>query len=331
MRIWQAALVVVALAAAGCSGNSSPSSTEYTNTPSTDKKLRIAVIPKGTTHEFWKSVKAGAEEAGTELGVEVIWKGPVKEDDRDSQIKTVEDFITNKVDGIVLAPLDDTALVAPVEEAMGANIPVAIIDSGLKKEDTVSFVATDNKKGGEMAGAELARILGGKGKVAMLRYQEGSASTMEREAGFLEAAKAGGLEVVSENQHGGATVETAQRASENLLAPLKKADGTLSVDGIFCPNESTTYGMLRVLQDQEFAGKVKFVGFDGSDKLIEGLKAKQIDGLVVQNPRKMGYLGVKTLVEKLRGKEVEKRVDTGAVLVTLGTLESEDVKKALGK
>lgn len=325
MRWREAALLGLALLAAGCS---SPAP-ETSGSKPEGKTLRVAVIPKGTTHEFWKSVEAGAEEAGKELGVEVIWKGPLKEDDRDSQIKTVEDFITNKVDGIVLAPLDDTALVAPVEEAMNAGIPVVIFDSGLKKEGTVSFVATDNFKGGEMAGAEMARLLGGKGKVAMLRYQEGSASTNEREEGFLKAAEAGGLEVVVKNQYGGATVETAQKASENLLAPLKSGD-TLSVDGIYAPNESTTYGMLRALQDAGVAGKVKFVGFDASEKLVEGLKADQIQALVVQNPRKMGYLGVKTLVAKLKGETVESRIDTGAALVTKENLESEETKKILG-
>lgn len=325
MRWRVAAWFGLALLAAGCS---SPAPEPSGSKPE-GKTLRVAVIPKGTTHEFWKSVEAGAEEAGRELGVEVIWKGPLKEDDRDSQIKTVEDFITNKVDGIVLAPLDDTALVAPVEEAMNAGIPVVIFDSGLKKEGTVSFVATDNFKGGEMAGAEMVRLLGGKGKVAMLRYQEGSASTNEREEGFLKAAEAGGLEVVVKNQYGGATVETAQKASENLLAPLKSGD-TLSVDGIYAPNESTTYGMLRALQDAGVAGKVKFVGFDASEKLLEGLKADQIQALVVQNPRKMGYLGVKTLVARLKGETVESRIDTGAALVTKENLESEETKKVIG-
>jgi ribose transport system substrate-binding protein len=325
MRWRVAALFGLAVLAVGCS---SPVP-EASGSKSGGKSLRVAVIPKGTTHEFWKSVEAGALEAGKELGVEVIWKGPLKEDDRDSQIKTVEDFITNKVDGIVLAPLDETALVAPVEEAMNAGIPVVIFDSGLRKDGIVSFVATDNFKGGEMAGAEMVRLLGGKGKVAMLRYQEGSASTNEREEGFLKAVEAGGLEVVVKNQYGGATVETAQKASENLLARLKSGD-SLTVDGIFTPNESTTYGMLRALQDAGLAGKVRFVGFDASEKLLEGLKADHIQALVVQNPRKMGYLGVKTLVRKLRGETVESRIDTGAALVTKENLESEETKKILG-
>lgn len=315
--------------ASGTTG--STSTTSGTETKGGDaKKYRIAVIPKGSTHEFWKSVHAGAEEAGKEFGVEVIWKGPMKEDDRESQIKVVEDFVTNGVDAIVLAPLDAVALRGPVQQAQRSDIPVLIIDSGLDEVETVSFVATDNKKGGEMAGDELAKLLGGKGKVIMLRYQEGSASTMQREEGFMEAMKKNpGITILSENQHAGATVESAQSASENLLARFKNPDGTLGVDGIFCPNESSTFGMLRVLQDNAWAGKLKFVGFDASSKLIDGLKAGEINGLVVQNPFNMGYLGVKNMVAKLKGESVEARIDTGAVLVTKENMETPDVAKLI--
>ena len=243
------------------------------------------MIPKGTTHEFWKSIHAGAAKAGEELGVEIIWKGPLKEDDREQQQTVVENFVQQGVNGIVLAPLDDTALAKPVEEAVNSNIPVVIIDSDLKTDKYTSFVATDNYKGGQIAGAEVIRLLNGKGNVIMMRYQEGSASTMNRENGFVDALKkAPGIKLVSENQYGGATTETAQKCGENLIAANKKPDGSLNADAIYCPNESTTFGMLRALQDSKIAGKVKFVGFDSSAKLIEGLTSGEINALVIQNP-----------------------------------------------
>ena len=292
-------------------------------------ELTIAVIPKGTTHEFWKSIHAGAIKAERELGVKTIWKGPLKEDDREAQIRVVENFINTKVSGIVLAPLDDTALRAPVTASGKAGIPVVIIDSGLKSEDYVSFVATDNHKGGFMAGEHLAKLLNGKGRVVMLRYQEGSASTMEREKGFLDAmAKSPDIKVVSSSQHAGATTETAYKASENLLNPLKEG-GKLTVNGIFCPNESSTFGMLRALQDGKLAGAVQFVGFDSSEKLVEALKKGEIKGLIMQNPMRMGYLGVKTMVAHLRGEKVEKRVDTGVTLVTQENMEQPEIKELL--
>ena len=294
------------------------------------KKLTIAVIPKGTTHEFWKSIHAGAMKASQELGVDIIWKGPLKEDDREAQIKVVEDFVSRGVSGIVLAPLDDTALRVPVASAARSGIPVVIIDSGLKSEDFVSFVATDNYKGGHMAGEYLCKLLNNKGKVIMLRYEVGSASTMERERGWSEAIKdCKDIQVVSDNQYGGATTETSYQASENLLARLKNPDGSLSIDGIFCPNESTTFGMLRALQEGNWAGKVKYVGFDSSSKLIEALQAGQINGLILQNPFQMGYLGVKTVVASIQKQPFEKRVDTGETLVTKENMEQPEIKELL--
>ncbi len=323
-------LVLIALAglfAAGCGSKDAAGPVADNAEP---KKTTIAVIPKGSQHEFWKAVRAGAEEAGTEMGVEVIFKGPVQEDDRESQIKVVEDFVTQGVQGIVLAPLDDTALRGPVMEAQKRGIPVVIIDSDLKDAETVSFVATDNFKGGQLAGEEVVRLLGGKGRVVMLRYHEGSASTDKREEGFLDVmAKNPGIKVLSSNQYAGATTESAMKASENLLAAYKGAGGALGVDAIYTPNESSTFGMLRTLQDGKWAGKVKFVGFDSSTKLVEGLKKGEINGLVLQNPHKMGYLGVKTMLEHLNGAIPEKRIDTGAVLVTPANMADKDIAKLL--
>jgi len=299
-----------------------------------EDKYRIAVIPKGTTHVFWKSIHAGAVKAEREfqeLGVEVIWKGPLKEDDRESQIRVVEDFITLGVSGMVLAPLDDAALRRPVKDAVNNGIPVVIIDSGLKSEDYVSFVATDNYIGGRKGGEHLAKILGGKGKVIMLRYQEGSASTMNREQGFLDVLKEKypQIEVVSSNQYGGATTESAYIASENLLAPLRTPDGGLTIGGIFCPNESTAFAMLRALQDSGLAGRVKYVGFDSSERLVQGLAKGDIHGLVLQDPINMGYLGVKTIMAHLTGEEVPKRIDTGSVVATPENMNDPDIRNLL--
>ena len=276
----------------------------------------IAVIPKGTSHVFWQSIHAGAEKAAREVGAAIIWRGPIREDDRDSQVSEVEGFVSRGVSGIVLAPLDEAALAPPVADAARRGIPVVVIDSGLKGSDYVSFVATDNNKGGRLAGEHLVGLLHDAGKVVMLRYAEGSESTLQREAGFLEAVGSRkGIEVVSANQYGGADVEGAYKKSEALLSRFKRADGALAVDGIFTPNESTTMAMLRVLEDNGWAGNVKFVGFDASDTLVKGLADGHIDALVLQDPVNMGYLGVKTMVAHLHGQAVEKRVDTGVQLI----------------
>ena len=330
MKTLYALPLLAAMLLAGCnSGTSSNSTTTTGTTAANGKKLQIAVIPKGSTHEYWKTIHAGAQRAGDELGVDILWKGPMKEDDRDDQISVVEDFVTKKVDGIVLAPLDDTALRTPVMEAQKANIPVVVIDSGLKDVTPVSFVATDNFKAGKLGGERLGKLLNGKGKVMMLRYAEGSASTTERENGFLEGIKeTPGITVVSDNQYGGVTTDTAQKASENLLSRFAPG-GQSTVDGIFCPNESTTFGMLRALQEAKLAGKVRFVGFDSSDLLVQGLKDGQIDALVLQNPDLMGYTGVKCLVQSIRGQKVDAKIDTGATVVDAKNMNTPDVAKLL--
>jgi len=294
------------------------------------KKLTIAVIPKGTTHEFWKSIHAGSNKAAIELSgqgteVEVIWKGPLREDDREQQIQVVEGFTSQGVDGIVLAPLDNRALVRPVEEAKRAGVPTVIIDSGLESEGIVSFVATDNRKGGMLAADRMGQLLNGKGKVLMLRYQEGSASTEDREAGFLEQIKKfPGIELISTDQYAGATRDTAKRASENLLNRFGE-----DVQGIFTPNESSTAGMLLALQDIGKAGKVTFVGFDASQPFIDAMNNNQLHGIVVQNPFNMGYLGVRTMVDHLLSKPIERRVDTGVTMVTKDNLGSPDIQALL--
>ena len=320
---WVWALCLCALLGVGCKKRveATANSRAAGDAPA---KLRVAVIPKGTTHEFWKAVHAGAEKAAREVNVEVIWKGPLKEDDLKSQVDLVQSFTAQGVSGIVLAPLNDTALGAPVKAATAAGVPVVIFDSDLKDKSYVSFVATDNRAAGRLAGERMAKLLGGKGSVLVLRYQEGSASTNNREEGFLEAIRRfPEIKIASENRYAGATTETAHAASENLLLAQNAAKGT--IDGIFTPNESTTFGMLLALQKAELAGKVHFIGFDSSEKLVAGVNAGQIDALVLQDPLKMGYLAVKTLAAHLHKQPIEARIDTGATLVDRDNLKTPEI------
>jgi ribose transport system substrate-binding protein len=291
-----------------------------------DKKT-IAVIPMGTTQVYWKSVQAGAEDAAKELNVDMRWKGPLKESDRAAQIAIVEQFVSEGVDGIVLAPLDNTALKRPVAAAMAKGIPVVIIDTPLKGDagkDFVSTVATNNHRGGEMAAEELGRVLDGKGKVILFRHQEGVSSTTEREAGFLEAIKKiPGIEVILENRYAGATASEAQTTALNILDKIKEADG------IFCPNESSTFGMLLALRQNNLTGKIKLIGFDTSPPLLDALKKGELQAVVAQNPKKMAHEGMKLVLEKIKGGEVPTSVDSGAVLVTKENLDTPEIQALL--
>ena len=322
--LWITALMIIAVSMLSCTKPDGGAANGK-------KKFTIAVIPKGTTHEFWKSIHAGAIKASRELSgqgndVEVIWKGPLREDDREQQIQVVEGFTTQAVSGIVIAALDNRALARPVEDAKRAGVPTVIIDSGLDSDALVSFVATDNRKGGTLAADRLGQLLNGKGKVLLLRYAEGSASTTEREEGFLTQMKAKfpDIQLVSTDQYAGATRDTAKRASENLLNRFGD-----EVQGIFTPNESSTAGMLLALQDIGKAGKIFFVGFDSSQSFIDAMRSNQLNGIVVQNPFNMGYLGVKTMVDHLLGKTVEKKTDTGVTLVTPENLDNTDIQTLL--
>lgn len=330
MRIFTLALAALsfsfAAALPGC-GNNESTTTPTSGTPSSGA-IRLAVIPKGTQHVFWKSVEAGARQAAKELNVEMEWKGPILENDRAGQIQVFQQFLTKRPSGIVLAPLDHAALVDSVKSATEAGIPVVIIDSaldGTPGKEYAAFVATNNKQGGIMAGEALAKELGNKGKVVLLRYLEGSASTTDREEGFLEVMKKYNIQVLISNRYGGPGASEAQTTSLQIMNQIKEADG------IFASNEPTTLGMLQALRQNELAGKKKFVGFDASDELVDGLRKGELQALVAQNPVKMGYEGVKAVVAKIKGETVQPLIDSGAALITKENVDSDDIQKLLGK
>ena len=294
-----------------------------------NSKLRIAVIPKGTTHEFWKMGEAGAKKAGNELGIDIIWKGPQKESDRAGQIKVVENFITQGVDGIALAPLDDKALVRSVTEAKNAGIKVAVWDSGLDEsvgDAVISSVMTNNFAAGQDCGKRLAMLMNGSGKVLMLRHAVNHDSTTKREEGFLDGIKkaAPGIELLSIDQRGGVSIDEAMKVSESLLNQFGD-----QVDGVFTPNESTTQGMLRALDQAGLAGKFPFVGFDTNEALLQGLKDKKVSALAVQDPFQMGYTAVRNIFNSIQQKPFEANVDTGAVLLDLENIDTEEIQKII--
>lgn len=318
------ALAAVAVASTSCRKAEAPKG-------SAARPFQIAVVPKGTTHEFWRTIHAGALKAKQDLldkgvHVDLTWKGPLREDDREQQVQVVESFASQGMDGIVLAPLDAKALVRPVEEAKRLGTPTVVMDSALDSDQIVSFVATDNVESGGMGADALGRALNGKGKVVLLRYQEGSASTTMREEGFVAALKDRwpGLELLPTDQHAGATPDTAKRAGENLLNRYGR-----DLQGIMVVNESATTGVLLALQDAELAGKVAFVGFDGNPEFPEAMRKGQLSAFVLQDPFRMAALAVQTLVDHLQGKPVPKRVDTAVTVVTPQNLDAPETQVLL--
>jgi ribose transport system substrate-binding protein len=310
--------------------------------PKKEVKYRIAVIPKGLTHQFWQSIHRGAEQAAVDLSasgvpIEIIWSGPRTEDDAQAQITLVEQQVASGVSGIVLAPQHSTQMVQSVQDAVEKGIPVVIIDSGLDNRDLiVKYIATNNYHGGELAAERLLDVLRAEGKTApklvMLRYKTGSESTDQREKGFedyvnrvITIQKNAGTPTItwlSNNKYAGATTDSALDVATPLLNSLKDE----GIDGIFAPNESSATGMLNALQSLGLNKKVHFVGFDSSEPLLQAVQDADVDGLIVQDPYKMGYLGVWTLVRHLEGDNVapdgKKELGTGETVITRDNLDA---------
>jgi ribose transport system substrate-binding protein len=287
-------------------------------------KPRIAVVPKGQSHLFWQSIHAGAVKAGNELGVEILWNGPPLETDYSRQIGIVEDFINQRVDGIVLAPSNGESMVPVVERAAQEQIPVTIFDSGIKTDKYVSYVSTDNYKGGVIAAERMGELLPQGGKIVVVATMPGSVSTIERENGFRETIekKFPRIQIVA-MQYGMAEHAKSLAVAEDMMT----ANPTIAA--MFCSNESGTVGGVQAAKSKGIAGKLKIVGFDSSPTLIEDIKAGTLDSLVVQNPFKMGYLSVRTLVDQIHGKTPEKRIDTGATLVSAANLTQPAIQELL--
>jgi len=291
------------------------------------EKLKIAVIPKGNLAIFWKSIHAGVRLGATALGdVEVIWKAPA-EDNLAQQISIVEQCINEGVSGIVLAPLDKDALAEPVAKASRKKIPVLIFDSAIKGtagKDFIGIAGIDNKKAGYIAGEHLANLLGGKGKIVMLRVKAGQANISNRETGFLEAiAKYKDINIIEKNKYVSGSEE------ESTIESMKIADKIREANGIFCSYEQSTMGMLIALRKLNLAGKIKFVGFDSPTPAVEALKKGEVNALVTQDPARMGFQSVKAMVDHIRGKKIPTVIDVPVQLVTPENLNDPDIQKLL--
>jgi ribose transport system substrate-binding protein len=288
------------------------------------ERKTIAVVPKATSHLFWVSVEAGAMAAGEKLKVDVDWNGPPTETDYARQVQIVDSMIARHVDGLAVAAQDRTTLNASLERAAAARIPVTVFDSGVDSTNYMSYISTNNFQGGQMAARELAALLNGKGQIAMLMHAPGSKSTMDREAGFEDALRKEfpGVRVVA-RQYSMSDRAKAMAAAENFLTAQP------DLDGIFASAEPGSVGAALALKSRGLAGKVKLVAFDASEELVQDLKDGSIDALVAQDPFRMGYQAVETLVEKLHGANPPKVIDLSATVVTKGDLDKPQIKSLL--
>lgn len=319
-RVWILPLLIVALAACSPKDSATDSAAAPGGGGST---YDIAVIPKGLSHQFWTTVKAGAEQAGKEFNATILWNGPDKETEVAKQIGIVEDMISRGVDAIVMAACDADALVDVLGKAQAAGITVITIDSGVNSDLPVSFVATDNVAGAKAAAHALVDLIGGSGKVALLPFISGTATSDLREQGFKEGLAEHPEVSLVATQYSFSDVAKGMAAVEDMIASHP------DLDGIFAANEPGAIGAVEAVRAAGKAGQVKIVAFDASDNELAALKRGDLQALIVQNPFQMGYLGVKAAVDHIEGRDVEKRIDTGVTVVTQENLDDPDVQKLL--
>lgn len=284
----------------------------------------IGVVPKSTAHVFWVAVESGVRAAARDFGVEILWNGPPAETDYDRQIQIVDSLIVRRVTGLAIAAAERKALVAPIERAAAAGIPVVVFDSGVDTTRYTAFVATNNYEAGQMGARALGKLLGGRGKVAVVLHAPGSYSTMERERGFEDIIRTEfpGMRIAA-RQYGMADRARARAAAENILAAHP------DLDGLFASTEPSSSGVALALKARKLAGKVRFVGFDFSAGMVDDLKAGVMDAMVVQDPFGMGYEVIRLLVDKIEGKSVPRRLDLHARVVTRTDWESPEIQRLL--
>ena len=281
----------------------------------------IGVIPKATSHLFFLSVHAGVEQSAKDLHVEVLWNGPQNETDYARQIEIVDSMITRQVAALAISATDEEALVAPLERAIRAGIPVTVFDSAVNIKDYVSFIATDNYAAGCTAARTLAGFIETRGKVGMVMQKPGGTSTVLRERGFdaTMTKEFPAIQVVA-RQYGMADPARSRAGAEDILTAHP------DLAGIFASSEAASLGSIQAIKNRNLAGKVKLVTFDFSKAHLQALEDGTIDAMLVQDPFRIGYEAVKSLSEKLNGRTPPKKMELPARVIVKADLAKPDIR-----
>ena len=291
----------------------------------------IAVIVKSSSSNFWINVQKGASESMKDApGYTMSFQGPALESSIAEQVNMVENAVSRKVAGIVLAPSDPDALVPAVKKAWEAKIPVVLIDSMLSfgsmtsgQQYFQSFLATDNALAGALCAKELIAKVGQTGKIAVMSYVAGAGSELGRVGGFTKYIRAHSKLKIVGPFYSQSQMATALNQTTDVLA------ANPDLIGIFGANEPTTVGMARAIAQSGKTGKLAAVGFDGSQDEQGFIKDGTLHSIAVQGSYQMGSLGVKTLVGVIEGKAVPKFVNTGVVIVNRKNIDKPEAKNVL--
>lgn len=291
----------------------------------TNKKANILVVVKAIDFhmEFWDTVYAGIDAAAKEFDVKVEITGSRTEKDIEEQIQILENAVKNKPDAIILAADDYYALVPVVQSIKKTSIKLITLDSGLNSDLPDCFIATDNIEAGRKAGERLSQLLDHNSKIAIISHVEGSATAIEREQGVRKGLSKGLSENIIGVYYSNAVQEKAYEITKQLVAENSDLKAIVGL------NESSTVGTAKAINDLGLKGKVKLVGFDSSLSEVDFIEKGTIQATVVQKPFNMGYLGIKTAVQALKGEKVSKKIDTGSELITKDNIYTEENQKLL--
>jgi len=277
--------------------------------PSTDTGgTRISIITMDNMDEHWLKLRSGAEAKAQELGVTVTFDAGNKFDAA-LQTSIVEDAITKKVNAILLAPIDANALVPVINKAVAAGIKVVLVDSGANYNYDI-LIGTDNGAAARLAADEMAKAIGGRGKIAIVNAQAGAGTTMTRENEFKAqiASKYPNITIVGTQYSDGDATKALNIATDYMTANPDLA-------GIYATNEGTTVGAGMAIEQAGKSGTVKLIGWDWTANTLGLVQRGVLSATMVQNPAQMGSLGVQAAVDLLAGKSVQKNVDSGVTVV----------------
>jgi ribose transport system substrate-binding protein len=281
----------------------------------------IPVIVKDTTSFYWQIVLAGARQAGKDLKVNVPELGAQSESDINGEISILENAVAGHPAAIVIAPTQYQALGKPIDAA-AKKVKIIGIDSAADSKAFTSFLTTDNVAGGRLAADGLAAAIKEKygkaeGDVALITSLPGVGSLDQRAKGFKEelAAKYPGLKLVADKVADGQAT-----TGLNIMTDLITANPNLR--GVFASNLIMAQGAGQAIAENKKQGTIKVIGFDSDPKTVKFLQDGILAGLIVQDPYRMGYDGVKTALAASKGEKVPANVDTGANLITTANMNT---------
>ncbi len=290
-------VMVIAFAFTFCSG-----------TFAADKKLKVGMVLKTLSSQYWKIVAAGAQQAADKAGVELILLGPPTEDAIEQQINMVQDVLSQNIDVLVFSPSQPAASVNVLLKAKAKNVPVILVDTGMPASftDYVTFIGTDNIAAGRAGGKALADLLKKGDKVLLIDGAPGNPSCNDRVKGAMEVLKAAGI-VIAANQPAFSDREKGYTVTQNVL------QSTPDIKGVFAANDEMILGSLRAMQ--QAGKKVPMIGVDANEDALKSILAGDLYGSVAQGNYDMGRMAIEKAIEVKAGKKIDKRIDSGATMI----------------